>query len=84
MKTVIDPHGFRSTLRDWTRLQTDYSEDVRDLVLHHSRGKVKRAYDRDLLVRKRLRLHEDWSAYCLSGLDLDAKQDDTVLPAAAE
>jgi integrase len=61
----LTAHGFRSTFRDWAAEATAHPRDVCEFALaHRLRDKVEEAYQRSDLFEKRLRLMEDWAAWC--------------------
>lgn len=61
----ITVHGFRSTFRDWTAEQTNYSREVAEMALAHAiSDKVEAAYRRGDLISKRKDMMEEWSVYC--------------------
>jgi len=61
----LTAHGFRSTFRDWISEQTAYPHEVAEQALAHTiSSKVERAYRRGDLFRKRVKLMDDWAAYC--------------------
>lgn len=61
-------HGFRSTFRDWCAETTSYPREVAEAALAHSlKDKTEAAYQRGDLFKKRIRLMDAWSSYCLSG-----------------
>lgn len=61
----ITVHGFRSTFRDWVAETTDHSSEVGEKALSHKiSNKVEAAYRRGDLMTKRIKLMNDWSAYC--------------------
>lgn len=58
------PHGFRSTFRDWAAEQTDFPNEVAEMVLAHAvSNKVEAAYRRGDLFDKRKQLMQDWATY---------------------
>ena len=64
-RTDITPHGFRSTFRDWAAAQTNFPREVAEMALSHVVGsKVERAYQRDDLLAKRVKLMEAWARHC--------------------
>lgn len=61
----INPHGFRSSFRDWAAEQTAYPEVVAEMALGHQVGSaVERAYRRSDLFERRARLMDDWARFC--------------------
>ena len=58
------PHGFRSTLRDWSAEQTNYPDEIRKAATGHSVGDaVKAAYQRTDLLQKRRNLMNEWGNF---------------------
>jgi integrase len=67
LRPGINPHGFRSSFRDWAAEQTAYPEIVAEMALGHQVGSaVERAYRRSDLFDRRRRLMADWANYCAS------------------
>jgi integrase len=62
---VATAHGFRSAFKDWATEQTDFSNEVIELALAHSIGKVEAAYRRGDLLEKRRLLSKAWGDFCL-------------------
>ena len=63
-----DPHGFRSSFRDWVSEATAYPEAVAEAALAHAKGdKTEAAYARSDLLDKRRALMIDWSTVCNAG-----------------
>jgi integrase len=61
------PHGLRSSFSDWAHEATSHSHHTIELALAHEVGSdVERAYRRGDQFKKRLRLAEDWTHYCMS------------------
>lgn len=61
----ITAHGFRSTFRDWAAESTNYPSDMAEMALAHSiSDKVEAAYRRGDMLKKRIRMMNDWAAYC--------------------
>lgn len=61
----LTAHGFRSSFRDWVSEQTAYPREVAEMALAHTVGdKVEAAYRRGDLYEKRVRLMDEWAAYC--------------------
>ena len=75
------PHGFRSSLRDWTSEETDHPREVIEAALAHSvRNRVEGPNARsDLFARRRL-LMDDWAKY-VDGRD--HRRGDTAADGAA-
>ena len=66
-RTDVTTHGFRSTFSDWCHETTGYSNHAIEISLAHSVGSdVEKAYRRGDQFVKRVRLMEDWAAYCAS------------------
>ena len=60
-----DPHGFRSSFRDWVSEATAYPEAVAEAALAHVKGdKTEAAYARSDLLEKRRAMMWDWAS-CL-------------------
>ena len=58
------PHGFRSSLRDWTAELTDVPHVVAEIALAHVEGSATvRAYRRTDLFEKRRKLMQKWADY---------------------
>jgi integrase len=58
-------HGFRSTLKDWCRTQTDINEDWYEIQFDHALGNnTGQSYGHDLLLDDRRRMMERWGEYC--------------------
>lgn len=58
-----DPHGFRSSFRDWVSEATAYREAVAEAALAHAKGdKTEAAYARSDLLEKRRAMMADWAA----------------------
>ena len=61
----FDPHGFRSSFRDWGSEVTDYPGEILELALSHAVGdKVEQAYRRGDMLAKRHALMRDWERFC--------------------
>jgi integrase len=61
----ITVHGFRSSFKDWASETTSFPDHVSEMALAHvSADKVRAAYARGDLFRKRRELMEAWAAYC--------------------
>jgi integrase len=62
---VAVPHGFRSSLKDWARNETQYADEVSELALAHVNDDATRAaYARDELLGLRSALMIDWANFC--------------------
>lgn len=62
-------HGFRSTFKDWANEATTFPDFLSEMALSHISGdKVRDAYARAALLKKRRALMEAWEAYCYSGV----------------
>lgn len=61
------PHGFRSSFRDWTGDETEFSRDVAEMAIAHKVGNsVEIAYRRRKAIEKRRELLRQWEAYMCS------------------
>lgn len=61
----ISVHGFRSTFTDWASEETNILPVVSDMALAHAiDDKVKAAYRRGELLRKRTLMMKRWEKYC--------------------
>lgn len=61
----ITPHGFRTTFKDWSRINTDYADEVSEIQLAHiNSDSTRAAYARDSLIDKRRDLMNEWAKYC--------------------
>lgn len=70
----LDPHGLRSTFKDWAREFTTYADEVSELALAHvSTDATRAAYARSELVGLRRDLMRDWQRYCEQGAPQKAK-----------
>lgn len=73
----ITVHGFRSTFRSWAAAKTSHSFEAMEKALAHcERDKTVRAYQRDDLIEKHMRLMKDWADYC----DAIHEKTDDVIP----
>lgn len=62
---IAVPHGFRSSMKDWARSETQYADEVSELALAHVNNDATRAaYARDGLLGLRASLMDDWAAFC--------------------
>ena len=65
LRSDITVHGFRSTFRTWAEETTAYPAIVPELALAHDPGSaVVKAYRRTTLYEQRVRLMEQWAAFC--------------------
>ena len=63
----VTVHGMRSSFRDWTGEETDYSRELAELSLSHTIGDaVERAYRRGDAVERRRPLMEAWAEFASS------------------
>ena len=70
-KTV--PHGFRSSFRDWTEENHNFSSRAVELCLAHSnKNKVEKAYLRSDLFIKRQQIMNEWNKFLIKVGDYDA------------
>jgi integrase len=61
----VTVHGFRSTFRDWAAEETNYSNELCEMALAHTiKNMTEAAYRRGDMLKKRLKLMEDWLTYC--------------------
>lgn len=61
----ITVHGFRSTFKDWASETTSFPDHISEMVLAHaSADKVRAAYARSDLFRKRRELMDEWAKHC--------------------
>jgi integrase len=61
----VDPHGFRSTLRDWMRAETKFDDVLWMIQCDHVLGdKTNRAYGHDMQMEKRREMMTAWAKYC--------------------
>jgi integrase len=66
-ETKITPHGFRSTLRDWIRAETNFKDVLWKAQVDHQLGDgtaTDEAYGRDLLLEQRRSMMEMYDEYC--------------------
>lgn len=64
IKINVTVHGFRSTFKNWSMEQTDYSHELSETALAHSIGDATvAAYWRGDLFEKRMQLMEDWAEF---------------------
>ena len=65
MSVDAEPHGFRSTFRDWAAECTSYPQHVAEMALAHALGdRVEAAYRRSELLEKRRQLMAAWAKFC--------------------
>jgi integrase len=58
-------HGFRASFSDFVAHETDFGADLADMcIAHETRGKVRKAYQRSDLLKRRRELMERWAAFC--------------------
>jgi integrase len=61
----VTVHGFRSTFKDWASEMTSFPDHLSEMALAHvSADKVRAAYARSDLFRKRRDLMGAWARYC--------------------
>lgn len=61
----VDPHGFRSSFRDWVEERTHTPHSVAEAALAHTvKNKTEAAYRRGDLFELRRALMETWAAHC--------------------
>jgi integrase len=59
-------HGFRSAFRDWADERTSYPDAIVEQALAHLVGsKVQRAYRRNDMFVRRVRLMQEWADFCV-------------------
>jgi integrase len=64
---AIVPHGFRSTFRMWAAEASNFPREVAEHALAHQLpDKVEAAYQRGSQFTKRIKLMEQWAAWCTS------------------
>jgi len=58
------PHGLRSCFRVWVSERTEFDGDLAEIALAHKVGsKVRQAYDRSDMIRKRRAMMEMWGHF---------------------
>lgn len=62
------PHGFRATFRAWATTN-GYEERLIERQLAHVFGSVRRAYDREHLIKERLQMMTAWEDFCFSEVE---------------
>jgi integrase len=62
----VTPHGFRSTIRDWMRAETDFKDILWKIQVGHAIGENKsdRSYGHDPLLEQRREMFERWGEFC--------------------
>jgi len=61
-------HGFRSSFSDWCAETTAFPENLTEAALAHIvKDKTQAAYQRGDLFKKRIKLMDAWSNYCVIG-----------------
>lgn len=64
MKLEHDPHGFRSSFRDWVSDVTSFPSELAEAALSHVKGdKTEAAYARSTMLEKRRAMMDAWAAY---------------------
>ena len=59
-----DPHGFRSSFRDWVADETSFPRELAEAALAHAVGdRTEAAYARSTMIAKRRVLMDAWAAY---------------------
>jgi integrase len=75
----FDPHGFRSSFRDWVSDATNFPADLAEAALAHAKGdKTAAAYQRSSMLEKRRKLMAAWTAFVV------AEQGGNVVPMRAK
>jgi integrase len=59
----VTAHGFRSSFRDWAG-ENGQPDDIAEMALAHTLGKVQEAYKRSDLLDRRRPLMDAWAALC--------------------
>jgi integrase len=60
----VTPHGFRSTFKVWSVERTDFSDELSESALAHSKGdKTVQAYLRSDRLEKRRPLMQAWADF---------------------
>ena len=68
------PHGFRSSFKEWTRVQKEDLRDESEAALAHKVGnRAQQAYARDELLALRRPMMEDWAAFVAGNGKPDAR-----------
>jgi len=64
LKINAQPHGFRSSFRDWAGETTNFPREVMEAALAHTnKDKAEAAYARSDLFERRRELMKDWCVY---------------------
>ena len=64
MKIDVTVHGFRSSFRDWAAEQTNFTREVCEAALAHTKADaVEAAYFRSDLFEKRRKMMNLWAQY---------------------
>jgi integrase len=64
-KIKVDPHGARSTLRDWMRAETDFDDVAWKIQVGHLLGDMtSRAYGHDKLLELRRQMMTAYAKHC--------------------
>jgi len=59
-----DPHGFRSSFRDWVSDATNFPSELAEAALAHVKGdKTEAAYARSTMLEKRRAMMDSWAAF---------------------
>jgi integrase len=57
-------HGMRTSFQEWVAAETNWPDDLADrCIAHETRGKVRKAYQRDDLLPKRREIMTAWSDF---------------------
>ncbi|MDY0132486.1 MAG: site-specific integrase [Desulforegulaceae bacterium] len=70
LNDLINPHGFRSTFKDWARQPKKYnhpfySDELSELALAHvNSDETSAAYARNELLEERRPMMEEWGKFC--------------------
>jgi integrase len=77
---AVTVHGWRTTFRTFAAERTSFSHEVCEAALGHVIGnKVSRAYARTDHLDQRVKLMEQWAAYCM-GPPADGEDEKKVVP----
>lgn len=64
MQLDHDPHGFRSSFRDWVSDATSFPSELAEAALSHVKGnKTEAAYARSTMLEKRRAMMAAWAAF---------------------